>query len=418
MGMKQQEDIKVMGEGLFIFFKWLLFSLVIGLIVGTVGVAFHYCIQWATVTRTERPYLLYFLPIGGLAITCLYRVCGMQAHAGTNLVLRAVRENEKLTLMTAPLIFISTVITHLFGGSSGREGAALQLGGSISNKIGRMIHLDEKDERIITMCGMSAAFSALFGTPVTAIFFSMEVVSVGVMYYSAIVPCAVASLVGHGVAIFFNIAPTRYMVKGIPNLSVLSGLKVLLLGVCCAFVSVLFCIAMEKTAQLYKQKIKNDMIRVFVGGLIIIGLTLISGTCDYNGAGMDVIQKAIGGEAAPEAFLMKILFTALTLGAGFKGGEIVPVIFTGATFGNVAGKAIGLDPSFGAAIGVTALFCGVTNCPLTAVLLGIEVFGDGMVYFALACAVSYLLSGYFGLYGEQKIVYSKYRPEFINQNTK
>ena len=401
-----------------VFLKWMLFACLIGLLVGGVGTLFHYSIGWATQLRTAQPWVLWLLPAAGIAIVLLYKVCGMDEDRGTNLVLLAVRANEKISVRMAPLVFVATVLTHLCGGSSGREGAALQIGGSIASKIGRLLHFDEKDERIMTMCGMSAAFAALFGTPLSAAVFSMEVVSVGVMYYSAIVPCILSAVIGFAVAGFFQVEPERYHLAGIPQLDLLPLLQVILLGILCAVLSILFCKIMKGAGGLYRKLLPNKLLRIAAGGALVIGLTYLAGTFDYNGAGMDVIDDALFGQAKPEAFAMKLLFTAVTLGAGFKGGEIVPTFFVGATFGNTMGRLIGLNPSFGAGIGLIALFCGVTNCPLTSLIMSIELFGrDGMLFFAIVCAVSYMLSGYHGLYSEQKIVYSKLKPEFIDKKS-
>ncbi len=414
---------------LFTFLRWLLFAAVIGLAAGGVSAAFYHAFAWATGLRTAHPWLLWLLPAGGVVIVLLYRVCGMERDRGTNFVLTAVRENAALPLRTAPLVFLSTIITHLLGGSSGREGAILQIGGSLSSWIGRLMRLDDKDSRIITMCGMAAAFSALFGTPLTAALFAMEVVSVGVLYYAAIVPCVLSSLIGLWVAQLCGVPGTSFSLEGIPALTPLTLLQSVGMGVLFALLSVLFCRVMQAVSGLYDRFLPNRLARVAVGGLIVIALTYLvwiwnPGTYDYNGAGEAVIRAAIGGQVRPEAFLLKILFTAVTLGAGFKGGEIVPVFFTGAAFGCTVAPLLGLHPSFGAGLGMVCLFCGVTNCPLSSLLLALELFagdssglftGQSLGLFAVCIAVSYMLSGYYGLYSEQKILYSKFRPEFIDR---
>ena len=403
------------GHGV-VFVRWVLFSAVIGVVVGLVSSAFYLCFAWATGVQTKWPWLLYLLPVGGAAIVLLYRVCGMEKDRGTNFVLVAVRENAPLRLRTAPLVFLSTIITHLVGGSSGREGAILQIGGSISSKIGQWVHLDEKDSRVTTMCGMSAAFAALFGTPLAAAIFAMEVVSVGVLYYAALVPCTLSALIGVWVAGLCGVAPTSFPLSGVPELEPLSMLRVLVLGLLLALVSILFCRIMHGVSHLYDRFLSHPLLRAIVGGVLVVLLTLLVGSRDYNGAGSGVIAAAIGGQARPEAFLLKIVFTALTLGAGFKGGEIVPAFFAGSTFGCVAAPLIGLPAPFGAALGMVAVFCGVTNCPLTSLLLAFEVFGGGgLPLFAIVCAVTYMLSGYDSLYSEQKIMYGKFRAEYINQ---
>lgn len=415
-----------------VFLRWLVFSAIIGLVAGTVSTAFYYAFTWATDVRISNPWLLWLLPVGGAAIVLLYRVCGMEKDGGTNLVLTTVRENTSLPLRTAPLVFLSTILTHLVGGSSGREGAILQIGGSISSYIGRLMRLDAKDTRVITMCGMSAAFSALFGTPLTAAIFAMEVVSVGVMYYAAIVPCIVSAIIGLWVAKFFGVPVTSFDLEGIPNLYPETLVQAIGMGILLALLSILFCQVMHTASRLYNRFFPNQLIRVVAGAFLIIAVTYLvwlwnPGTYDYNGAGEAVIHAAIEGHAQPEAFLMKILLTALTLGAGFKGGEIVPVLFTGATFGCVAAPLLGLHPSFGAGLGMVGLFCGVTNCPLSSLLLALELFagdsygmftGQSLGLFAVTIAVSYMLSGYYSLYSEQKILYSKLRPEFINRKAK
>lgn len=409
------------------FLRWIVFSILVGIVAGAVSTAFYYSFHWAVTTRSAHPWLLWLLPVGGVAIALLYRVFKMEKDQGTNFVLTAVRDNTSLSLRTAPLVFISTIITHLFGGSSGREGAILQIGGSISFGIGRLLRLDDKDSRIITMCGMAAAFSALFGTPLTAAIFAMEVVSVGVMYYAAIVPCTVSSLVGLSVAKLLGVPATAFSLQGIPAVTTLTLFRSLIMGVLLALLAIIFCRVMHNTHRLYTRFLPNQPARIIVGGLLVIVLTYLvwiwnPGTYDYNNAGEEIIHAAISGQTRPEAFLWKILFTAVTLGAGYKGGEIVPVLFTGATFGCTAAPLLGLHPSFGAGLGMVGLFCGVTNCPLSSLLLALELFGasDGfsvqsLALFAVCIAVSYMLSGYSGLYGEQKIMYSKHRLEYINR---
>lgn len=408
----KQQGISIV-KNLSIFLKWMFLSCLTGVAVGAVCTAFHFCIEFATEFRTAHMGIVYFLPLGGLAIVWLYRVCKVTRPQGTDLVLLAVRTPQEVPLRMTPLIFLSTCITHLFGGSAGREGAALQIGGSMGFQVGRLFRLDEKDLHIMTMCGMSAAFSALFGTPITSAVFAMEVISVGVMYYAALVPCVTAALVGAAVAKAFGAKPTAFSVAGIPAVETIAFLRVILLAALCAGVSVLFCYSMKYTGEFLQKKMKNPYARVAAGGVVIVLLMLVFGT-DYLGAGMNIIENGIAGTARPEAFLLKILFTAVTLGVGFKGGEIIPSFFVGATFGCAAGRLIGLNPSFGASVGLMAVFCGVTNCPLTSLVLSIELFGaKGAAFYFLAAAVSYMLSGYTGLYSRQKIMYSKFRPEFI-----
>lgn len=401
-----------------ILLKWMIFALLSGLIIGAVGTLFYYCMKNATDLRASYPWLIFLLPVGGLLIVGAYRIMHNDKDTGTNLVLSAIHSGEQIPLKMAPSIFVATVLTHLFGGSAGREGAALQLGGSIGHTLGRQLRFDEKDQHIMIMCGMSAAFSALFGTPLAAAVFSMEVVSVGIMHYSALVPCAISSLVAQGVALWFNIQPEHFTIGLIPDFSLGTAAQTALLAILCAGVSVLFCVTLHTSEHLYQKYMKNPYLRVAAGGVFVIVLTLMVGSQDYNGAGMQVIERCFENEFVPYAFLLKILFTAVTLGAGYKGGEIVPSFFIGATFGSLVGSLMGLSPALTAAIGMGAVFCGVTNCPITSLFICFELFGfEGMPYFLLSIAISYMLSGYYGLYRSQKIVYSKYKTEFINRKT-
>ena len=411
---RKREHIK---DGLS-FITWVIYAGFIGLLVGAVGIVFHHGIDIATHLRGEIPDMIWFLPFGGLAIVLMYAATGMEKDRGTNQVLVAVREGQRLKLRTAPLIFVSTILTHMVGGSAGREGAALQLGGSLAASVGRLIRLDGKDGRVMVMCGMSAAFSALFGTPLTAAVFAMEVVNVGVMYYAALVPALVSALVAFELARFTGMhTSVGYTVSDFAQMDPLVLLRIAVLGLLCALVSILFCKCMHHAPHIYAKIFKDPVARAGAGGMLLLLMTIAVGCQDYNGAGDAVIRRMLGGETIPEAFLMKILFTAVTLGAGFRGGEIVPVLFTGCAFGTLVGPMLGLPHGFSGALGMAAVFCGATNCPLSSILLSYELFGGrGLPMFALACGVSYALSGYYGLYSEQKIVYSKYRPEWIDKN--
>ncbi len=408
------------GESPLLFVRWLALAVGVGLVVGAASAGFYFTFQFVTQLRQAHPWLLFFLPAGGVAIVLLYRLGGMERDRGTNFVLAAVREDEILRLRTAPLVFVSTMLTHLFGGSSGREGAILQIGGSISSWLSRLLPLDEEDREIMTMCGMAAGFSALFGTPLTAAIFAMEVVSVGMMDYAALVPCILSAAVGLLTAQLLQVPATSFSLSGIPALSPLSLIQVVALGILLALLAVVFCQAMHTAARLYRRFFPNPILRAAVGGALVVALTYVvwlwnPGTYDYNGAGAAVLASALTGQARPEAFALKILFTALTLSAGYKGGEIVPVFFTGATFGCTVAPLLGLDPSFGAGVGLVGLFCGVTNCPVASLLLALELFctsdglfsGQAFLLFAVAVAVSYTLSGYSGLYQEQEILFEK-----------
>ena len=344
--------------------KWLAVALVTGVCCGVVGSLFHIGVERATELREQHPWLLWCLPAAGLVIVAFYKLTKTEGQ-GTNDIIDAVHHGKPLSIWLLPAIFLGTILT-----------------------------------------------------PLTATVFAIVVISIGVVYHVAFIPCLTASLVAYWISVELGVAPTRFSVAA-PELEKLMLLRVAVLGVGCALVSVLLCRTLHFAEHQMKKRLPNAWLRVLVGGGAVIALTYLCGTRDYNGAGMDLITAAVEqGTARPEAFLLKILFTAVTLSAGFKGGEVVPSFFVGATFGCVAGPLLGIPAGFAAALGLAAVFCGATNCPLASIFLSVELFGDGgLLYFALICGISYMLSGYNGLYSSQTIVYSKLKAQYINVRT-
>ena len=413
--MKKRDWLLENLQQLKISLKWIVFAAISGTAVGIVGTLFHFCLAGVTQSRAERPWLIWLLPFGGLLIIGAYHLLQHEKDSGTNLVLSSIHSGDRLPLRMAPLIFLSTLITHLLGGSAGREGAALQIGGTIGQRTGRLLRLDDQDLRVATLSGMSACFSALFGTPLTAVVFAVMGISIGTMYHAALLPCLMSALAAFGVSLGLGVEPTRFTVAA-PEIAAGTFFQVLPLSVLFALVSILFCKFIHGTEHWLEKRISNPWLRVAAGGFAIVALTYLVGTRNYNGAGMEVITAAVEqGTAHPAAFLLKLLFTAVTLAAGFKGGEVVPSFFVGATFGCVAAPLLGLPADFGAALGLVSVFCGVTNSPVASVFLSVELFGSGgLWYFALACGISYMLSGYSGLYSSQTILYSKLKARYIN----
>lgn len=397
--------------------KWLAVAALTGVLCGLIGSAFALSVGYVTRLRSANGWLIYLLPLAGVAVASVYRALRTEGM-GTDDIIDAVHLGKPLSAKLLPSIFIGTVLTHLCGGSAGREGAALQMGGTIGYWSSRALRLDDRDTRTGTLCGMAAFFSALFGTPLAATMFAIMAISVGELYHAAFIPCFTASLVAYGLSMWLGVAPVRFTAV-IPTLTSSGLLRAAALAALCAWVSALFCALLHSSARHMKKYIPNPWLRAAVGGTIVVALTLICGTTDYNGAGMDVITAAIEqGRVKPEAFALKMLFTAVTLAAGFKGGEVVPCFFVGATFGCAVAPLLGLPASFGAALGLVSVFCGATNCPVASTFLSIELFGgSGLLYFALACGVSYMLSGYGGLYSSQTILYSKLKAQYINVHT-
>ena len=397
--------------------RWLALAGLTGLACGGAGAAFTWTVGQAAALRGAHPWLLFCMPLAGLVIVWSYRWAGMENDSGTNQIIASVRGGERPPVRLAPLIFLGSALTHLTGGSAGREGAALQIGGSISAGLGRLLRVNEKNTNTIIQCGMAGLFSALFGTPLTATVFALEVVNVGQFRYAALFPCLLSALTANAVPRALGLPGEAYHLRGLPELGPASLLQCGGLAVLAALVSIAFCVLMHSAGRLYQRYLPNQYLRILAGAAAVILLTLIEGSGDYNGAGGHVIELAVEGEVrVPWAFLLKMLFTALTLGSGFRGGEIVPTLFIGSTFGCAVGPLLGLDPAFAAAVGMIALFCGVVNCPLASIFLSIELFGgEGLLFFALACSLSFLLSGRYSLYSSQNIVYSKLEAR-LNEN--
>ena len=322
--------------------RWLVLALPIGLLCGGIGTAFHLAVEAVTELRGAHGWLLWLLPAAGLAIVALYKGTKCEG-VGTNNVIRAVQSGEAVSPLLVPAIFFGTVLTHLCGGSAGREGAALQMGGSIGYNIAKLFHFPDHDRRTATVCGMAAFFSALFGTPLAATLFAMMVEDVGLSFSVAFVPGFCAALLAYGISLACGIAPTRFALSAVPALGILPVLQVALLGVACAAVTRLFCLLLHVAEHQLPKRLPNPWVRVVLGGVVVVALSYLMGVGRYNGAGMGVITAAVEqGQALPWDFICKILLTAITLASGFKGGEVVPSFYIGATFGCAFGPLLGL----------------------------------------------------------------------------
>lgn len=382
---------------------WVFFACIIGVAGGFLGSLFHYSIDFVTELRNKYPLIIYTLPIAAIIIAYLYGLNKNQGKIDTNRVIDSILNKKDVPFIMLPLIFLGSVITHLFGGSAGREGAALQLGGSLGYNTGKTFRVSEDQLYILTLTGMSSVFSALFGTPLAASIFVIELVYSKNVSLKAIVPCLMSSIIGFLISLLLGISPVRFSVSFMNTMQYEILFKSFFIAIICGFVSILFCFSIRKTETLAKKAFKSSYIRGLIGGLIVVILTYFVGSYDYNGAGMDVVKFAISGNAKYEAFILKILFTAISVAAGFKGGEIVPAFFVGSTLGCVLSGFIGIDPCLGATVGFISLFCGITKCPIATVILAIEVFGiRGLLLFVLAVIVSYFSSGKESVYEYKK----------------
>ena len=390
------------------FFKWSGLGILMGLLGGLLGAGFHHALHFVTHLRGEHTWLIFLLPVGGLLTVGLYKLLRLQANRGTNEIIDAALDGHHVSPLVAPGIFLATAMTHLFGGSAGREGAALQLGGSIASLLGRIFRLKEDDRRVIIMAGMSAVFAGLFGTPLTACLFTMEFESVGTIFSPALLPCYLAAFVASRVSGALGVHAEVFPLDTAAALTWGNGWRFALLAIAISLLGISMCWVFHKAEHTAHKWLPNRWVRIAVGGAVVMGLTLLVGDHRFNGAGMDMALAAVGGSADWYSFLLKMLFTAITLAAGFKGGEIVPTFCIGATFGCLLGGLLGLDPGIAAALGLVGLFCCATNSPFASIVLSIEMFGSANLYlFALVCVICFVLSGNSGLYASQIIQFSK-----------
>ena len=390
------------------FLKWALLGLLMGTVGGLLGAFFHHALHFVTHLRTEHNWLIFLLPLGGLLSVGIYRIFGLRNNRGTNEIIDAILDGKPVSPMVAPVIFLASSITHLFGGSAGREGAALQLGGSVASGIGKLLKLREKDRTVLIMSGMSAVFAGLFGTPLTATIFCMEFESVGTLFTPALLPCYLAAYVASRVSLALGVHPEVFPLEVTTALTLGNSWKFVILAILVSLLGILMCQVFHKAEHLAAHHLPNPFVRIAVGGAMIMVLTLIAGDHRFNGAGMDMALGAVAGETDWYNFAVKMLFTAVTLAAGFKGGEIVPTFCIGATFGCLIGGLLGLDAGVAAALGLVGLFCCATNSPLASIVLSVEMFGSGYLHlFVLICVICFVLSGHSGLYASQIIQFAK-----------
>lgn len=391
------------------FLRWLFIGTIVGIFTGSAATLFLESLELATSLRISNPWLIFFLPFGGGFISFIYSKYGKNSSKGNNLILEKINESGgNIPLRMAPLVFLGTFVTHLFGGSAGREGTGVQIGGSIAETIGGIFKLDKIDTRIILMCGISSGFASVFGTPIAGTIFGLEVAALGVMSYEGLIPCFTAAFVGNYITEILGIHHTYYNILGTPEVTPTTVLKVIIAAIIFGLVSKLFSELTHKLKEVFSIKFKNTAIKSMVGGVIIIALTYIVGTRDYLGLGIPLITDSFTNQVSPFASLGKLIFTALTLGTGFQGGEVTPLFVIGSTLGNTLSGLLHLSPSFLAALGLIGVFAGATNTPITSFILGIELFGSqGTQYMFMTCAISYLFSGHSGIYISQKISKSK-----------
>ena len=390
------------------FLKWAFLGLIMGVVGGLLGAGFHHALHFVTHIRCENNWLIFLLPVGGLLTVALYGWLGVRRNRGTNEVIEAIIKKQPVSPMVAPAVFLASALTHLFGGSAGREGAALQIGGSVASGLGKLLGLKDHNRTILITAGMSAVFAGLFGTPLTATIFCMEFVSVGTLFTPALLPCYLSAFIASRVSFALGVHAETYILETAAALNFANIGGTILLAILVSVLGVVMCHLFHEAEHLAAHRLPNIWVRIAVGGALIALLTVLAGDQRFNGAGMEMAMDALGGHADWYSFLAKMLFTAVTLAAGFKVGEIVPTFCIGATFGCVVGAALGLEPGIAAALGLIGLFCCATNSPLASIVLSVEMFGGANLYlFALVCVICFVLSGTGGLYASQIIKYEK-----------
>lgn len=387
--------------------KWIGLGSVVGVLAGVSSAIFLVTLDWVTDVRIANPWLLWLLPVAGFAVGLAYHYRGGDAVAGNNLILDEIHAPKAwIPRRMAPMVYLGTEITHLFGGSAGREGTALQMSGSLTDGFSRLARLDPEDRRIMLIAALSGGFGAVFGVPVAGFVFGLEVQSIGRMRYDALVPSLTAALVGDLVVRGLGVAHTEVPEVVDVDLSPTLVGKVLVAGVVFGVTALLFAEVTHGIRRALAARSIWPPLRPFLGGIAVVGLTLLVGNRDYNGLSIPLVTASLAGGAGVVvfAFAWKFVFTAVTLGSGFQGGEVTPLFVIGATLGVTLGDLLGIDPQVMAAIGLVAVFAGAANVPIACTVMGAELFGaDALVLFALACVVSYVFSSHRGIYGSQRV---------------
>ncbi len=384
--------------------KWLGLSIILGCLVGAASAAFLNLLHLATNYREANLWIIYFLPLAGLLIGFSYHYYGKEAVKGNNLLIEELQSPKKIIpLIMAPLVFIGTIVTHLFGGSAGREGTSVQVGGAIADQFTKVLKLKPRDRKIILICGISAGFASVFGTPLAGAVFGLEVFVIGSLLYTAILPSFISAVVAHYVCLQLGAHHTHYEVPNVPPIDLLKAGYCLATGILFGLAARSFSVLNQKLSGIFK-KIKYPPIRPVVGGIIFLAIIIGFGAYRFLGLGLPEISAAFTKQEKYYTFAVKIALTALTLSAGFKGGEVTPLFFIGATLGSFLSVFVPLPVGLLAAMGFVAVFSGAANTPLACIFMGIELFGAATgVYIALACVMAYIFSGHSGIYESQSI---------------
>ena len=395
--------------------RWIPVTLLVGLMAGTASAALLASLTWATDTREAHHWLIALLPLAGLGVGLLYRYFGTSVERGNNLILEQVHQPSKvIPVRMTPLVLLGTFASHLFGASAGREGTAIQTGASLADQLTQPLRMVPVDRRILLMCGISAGFASVFGTPMAGAIFGMEVLAIGAVSYEAIAPCLFAAFFADMVTrAWAHVVPgihhATYTVVDVPVMRPATMLYAAVAGMVFGVTAMVFAQLTHGIASVCKRITPRSEWRPFAGGIVVVAAVFAMGTTRYIGLGLPTIAASFTERLPVHDFLAKLLFTSVTLGAGFKGGEVTPLFFIGSTLGNALSHLLPLSPSLLAGMGFVAVFAGAANTPIASIFMAMELFGsEAAAYAGIACILSYLFSGHAGIYAAQQVPRKKF----------